>query len=88
MVECSVMRANYCTGTYGTHQLQLKWDSLGTRMFLSHTCNYTHYQLPSCLGLHAYQEVCGDLPLPGHMANFAAGMTCLHMFSIVILKIT
>ena len=31
MVECSVMCANYCTGTYGTHQLQLKWDTRGTR---------------------------------------------------------
>ena len=28
------------------------------------------------------------LPLPGHMANFAAEMICLHMFSIVMLKIT
>ena len=35
-----------------------------------------------------YQEVCGDLPLPGRMANFAAGVICLHMFSIVTLKIT
>ena len=37
---------------------------------------------------HPYQEVCGDLPLPGRMANFASGMICLHMFSIVTLKIT
>ena len=36
----------------------------------------------------SYQEVCGDLPLPGRMANFAAGVICLHMFSIVMLKIT
>ena len=36
----------------------------------------------------SYQEVCGDLPLPGRMANFAAGVICLHMFSIVTLKIT
>ena len=37
---------------------------------------------------HSYQEVCRDLPLPGRMANFAAGVICLHMFSIVTLKIT
>ena len=37
---------------------------------------------------NSYQEVCGDLPLSGRMANFAAGMICLHMFSIVTLKIT
>ena len=36
----------------------------------------------------SYQEVCGDLPLLGRMANFAAGVICLHMFSIVTLKIT
>ena len=36
----------------------------------------------------AYQEVSGDLPFPGRMANFAAGVICLHMFSIVTLKIT
>ena len=37
---------------------------------------------------YPYQEVCGDLPLQGRMRNFAAGMICLHMFSIVTLKIT
>ena len=38
--------------------------------------------------IQPYQEVCGDLPLPGRMATFAAGVICLHMFSIVTLKIT
>ena len=50
----------------------------------------TYHQWRSQGGAHwgTYQEVCGDLPLPGRMANFAAGVICLHMFSIVMLKIT
>ena len=57
----SILRISKLTVvSYSTHQLQLKRDTCGTsrghasctRMFLSCTRNYMHYQLPSCLGLH------------------------------------
>ena len=43
--------------TYGTHQLQLKRDASGPHELHTHifviSHNYTHYQLPSCIGLHS-----------------------------------